>query len=217
MVFSAAPGGIHLDSSLPLASEEEDQAAQIARWMFALDQDFSDFYAMAHTEPALAHVQPRALGRILRSPSLYEDVVKTILTTNTQWGGTKRMNLNLIARCGQPIEGDPQRRAFPTPASVAALDEAALRTEIRLGYRSPYILALSRKISSGELDLEALQASDLTTPDLRKRLLELPGVGPYAAANLLLLLGRTDFIPIDFVGALQCFPRVLRRRTHPPG
>jgi 3-methyladenine DNA glycosylase/8-oxoguanine DNA glycosylase len=28
-------------------------------------------------------------------------------------------------------------------------------------------------------------------------LLTINGVGPYAAANLLLILGRTDFIPID--------------------
>jgi 3-methyladenine DNA glycosylase/8-oxoguanine DNA glycosylase len=32
---------------------------------------------------------------------------------------------------------------------------------------------------------------------LRKELLKINGVGPYAAANLLLIMGRTDFIPID--------------------
>ena len=47
------------------------------------------------------------------------------------------------------------------------------------------------------LDLESLKRSDLPTLELRKQLLTINGVGPYAAANLLLLLGRSDFIPID--------------------
>ena len=32
---------------------------------------------------------------------------------------------------------------------------------------------------------------------LRKRLLAIKGVGGYAAANLLMLLGRYDFVPVD--------------------
>jgi len=48
-----------------------------------------------------------------------------------------------------------------------------------------------------ELDLEALKHSDLPTPELRKRLLGLKGVGDYAAANLLMILGRYDAIPVD--------------------
>jgi 3-methyladenine DNA glycosylase/8-oxoguanine DNA glycosylase len=37
----------------------------------------------------------------------------------------------------------------------------------------------------------------MTTLNLRKELMTIKGVGPYAAANLLMLLGRHDFIPID--------------------
>ena len=37
----------------------------------------------------------------------------------------------------------------------------------------------------------------MPTLELRKELLKIKGVGPYAAANLLMLLGRSDFIPID--------------------
>ena len=35
--------------------------------------------------------------------------------------------------------------------------------------------------------------------ELCKELMSIKGVGPYAAANLLMLLGRHDFIPIDSV------------------
>ncbi len=42
-----------------------------------------------------------------------------------------------------------------------------------------------------------MKRSTLPTLELRKELLKINGVGPYAAANLLMILGRHDFIPID--------------------
>jgi len=52
-------------------------------------------------------------------------------------------------------------------------------------------------VASGQLDLGSLKTSTLGTLELRKELLTINGVGPYAAANLLMILGRHDFIPID--------------------
>ena len=66
-----------------------------------------------------------------------------------------------------------------------------------LGYRAPFILQLARSVDSGELDLESLQKANLPTSELRKKLLAIKGIGDYAAANLLMLLGHYDFIPVD--------------------
>jgi 3-methyladenine DNA glycosylase/8-oxoguanine DNA glycosylase len=59
------------------------------------------------------------------------------------------------------------------------------------------VLELARRVDSGALDLEALKTADLPTDELRKRLRAIKGVGPYAVANLLMLLGHYDTIPID--------------------
>jgi 3-methyladenine DNA glycosylase/8-oxoguanine DNA glycosylase len=72
-----------------------------------------------------------------------------------------------------------------------------LRQTVRVGYRAPAIHELAVRVASGELDLEAFKTSQLPTLELRKELLKLRGIGPYAAANLLMILGRPDFIPID--------------------
>lgn len=56
---------------------------------------------------------------------------------------------------------------------------------------------LARAVASGALDLEVLKTADLPTLELRKRLLAIKGVGDYAAANLLMLLGHYDFLPVD--------------------
>lgn len=66
-----------------------------------------------------------------------------------------------------------------------------------LGYRAPYVLELARAVVSGALALEALASPDIPTADLRKRLLAIKGVGDYAAAHLLMILGRYDFVPVD--------------------
>ena len=190
-------GGIIVTINDALPAAEVQAVREIISWMLDLDRDFSTFYNLASQEPKLAQAAARAQGRILRSPTLFEDVVKTILTTNTLWAATIRMNNNLVQQFGSPLPADTTRHAFPTPGQLAATNEETLRSQTRLGYRAPYILQLARSISSGELDLESLKNADLPTSELRKKLLAIKGIGDYAAANLLMLLGHYDFIPVD--------------------
>jgi 3-methyladenine DNA glycosylase/8-oxoguanine DNA glycosylase len=203
----AVLGGVSVQLADDLSEAEQTQIAETVNWMLDLDQDFSLFYALAAQEPRLANAAAQARGRILRSPTLFEDIVKTILTTNTAWGGTKGMVRALVENFGDPLERPepveappppaPVLCAFPTPERLAALDEATLRAKGRLGYRAPYVLELARRVAEGQVVLEQFKDRSLPTPDLRKRLLALKGVGDYAAANLLMLLGRYDYIPVD--------------------
>ncbi len=143
------PGGARVTAEDSLDPAEETEVAATVTWMLGLDQDLSAFYEAARGEPKLARAAAGAKGRILRSPTLFEDVVKTILTTNTVWGSTKRMVANVVTLFGDPLPADPARRAFPTPAQLAATDEATLRSVARLGYRAPYVLDLARRIRRG--------------------------------------------------------------------
>jgi len=197
MDIQEASDGVRVEIHDQFTEDEENEIAQDVSWMLGLDQDFSEFYALAAEEPKLAQVADKAQGRILRSPTLFEDVVKTILTTNTAWGGTIRMNAALIAQFGDLLPGEDARQAFPTPARLAASEEETLRESTRLGYRSPYILQLAREIDQGSRDLEALKSSALSSEELRQELLSIKGVGNYAAANLLMLLGHYDYLTID--------------------
>jgi 3-methyladenine DNA glycosylase/8-oxoguanine DNA glycosylase len=192
-----ATGGVSVEVDDALSAAERDEVARKATWMLGLEQDLSAFYTLAREEPKLAHVEARAQGRLLRCPTLFEDTVKTILTTNTTWAGTIRMVQALVARFGDPLPLDPTRRAFPTPEQLADTDAELLRSAAGLGYRAPYVVELAYAVASGELDLEALKRAEDPTLELRKRLLAIKGVGGYAAANLLMILGRYDFIPVD--------------------
>ena len=192
-----ANGGVSVEVDGALGPAEREAVGRAVTWMLGLDQDLAAFYALARGEPKLAHVEERAQGRLLRCPTLFEDAVKTILTTNTSWAGTIRMVEALVSQFGDPLPADPSRHAFPTPGQLAAADEETLRSTTRLGYRAPYVLELARAVASGALDLESLKGTEMPTAQLRKRLLAIKGVGGYAAANLLMILGRYDFVSID--------------------
>jgi 3-methyladenine DNA glycosylase/8-oxoguanine DNA glycosylase len=190
-----------------LDASERREVKEKASWIFGLDLDFSRFYAASRGEPKLAHAKKFARGRVLRSPTLFEDVIKTILTTNTLWTATKNMTSKLVNELGAsttgrkstdlPLSAELYKKAFPTPEAIAASSPEVLKEKIRVGYRASAIHQLAVRVASGTFDLEALKTRDLPTPELRRELLKINGVGPYAAANLLLILGRTDFIPID--------------------
>jgi 3-methyladenine DNA glycosylase/8-oxoguanine DNA glycosylase len=191
-----------------LDSAERKEVKENVTWMFGLGMNFTPFYAASGSHPKLARAREQALGRVLRSPTLFEDVIKTILTTNTLWAATKNMTRKLVDEFGEPValsgmaprrhaDEELTKKAFPTPAAIAASSPEFLRERVRVGYRAPAIHQLALRVAAGAFDLEALKTSDLPTLELRKELLKINGVGPYAAANLLLILGRSDFIPID--------------------
>ena len=203
--FRDATDGVTIETE-KLDKLEKKEVVHIVTWMFGLDLDFSHFYTTAHGEPKLARAKKLSLGRLLRAPTLFEDVLKTILTTNTLWAATKNMTKKLVDEFGSPLntagldmqyETRNTFHAFPTPESIAASNPDYIKEKIRVGYRAPAIHQLAVRVASGQFDLESLKISNLPTLELRKELMRINGVGPYAAANLLMLLGRHDFIPID--------------------
>ena len=168
-----------------------------------LDEDLSDFYARATGDPDLVWAAAGA-GRLIRSPTVFEEVVKTICTTNCAWSGTVRMVGALVEHLGErapgaPAEG-PLGRAFPTPAAMADADESFYREVARAGYRGAYLRSLATDVADGRLDLEELaraDADELPDEEVADRLLALPGVGPYAAAHVMMLLGRYSRLVLD--------------------
>jgi N-glycosylase/DNA lyase len=173
------------------------------RHVLSLDLDLTPFYAVAAEDPDLAWVLAGA-GRMVRSPTVFEDVVKTICTTNTSWGGTTRMVNALVEHLGEKAPGSPPTgpygRAFPTPEAMAAAPDRFYKKVAGAGYRGPYLKALAKDVASGRVELESLaQRSRDVLPDdeVAAQLQALPGVGPYAAAHIMLMLGRYDRLILD--------------------
>src|SRR5262249_61987334 len=78
-----------------------DAVARGAAHVLRLDQDLSGFYAVAAEDRDLAWAALGA-GRMLRSPTVWEDLVKTLCTTNCSWGLTTKMVRALVRELGEP-------------------------------------------------------------------------------------------------------------------
>ena len=169
------------------------------RHILRLDQDLRPFYELAARDPMLSWVTT-GYGRMMRCQTVFEEVVKTILTTNCSWAATVKMVSRLVSELGEPDreidEEPPYGRAFPTPAAMAERDESFYREVIRAGYRAPHLVKLATDVVKGDLDLESL-AADLPDDELEASLLGLPGVGPYAAAHIMHMLGRGSRLILD--------------------
>lgn len=190
-----------------------------AAWLLRLDADLSSFYALVAQDPDLGWVA-RGAGRMARSASSFEDLIKTICTTNCAWSATVRMTTALVEHLGEPAVGGGN--AFPTPAAMADAPEEFYRDVVRAGYRAKSLRGAARLVADGLLNLEALEADrDLTDEEVERRLLAVPGVGPYAAAHMMMMLGRHSRLILDswtrptyakLVGRKQVSDATIQRR-----
>jgi 3-methyladenine DNA glycosylase/8-oxoguanine DNA glycosylase len=163
--------------------------------MFRLDEDLSAFYTAVSEDAELAW-SAQGAGRMLRAPTVFEDVVKTICTTNTAWSGTRKMTHALVDNLG--LEAPGGGHTFPTAHAMAQADDAFYRDVVRAGYRGPYLKKLAIDVAEGTIDLEELNDPQIADDEAAARLLALPGVGPYAAAHVMLTsLGRYSRLVLD--------------------
>ncbi|HEU4391596.1 MAG TPA: Fe-S cluster assembly protein HesB, partial [Blastocatellia bacterium] len=186
-----------LQVSIPgrVGKRATQQITRDIRHMFRLDDDLSEFYRIIAGDPHYAWIGKEGAGRLLRSPTVFEDLVKMICTTNCSWALTHKMITGLVDSIGR--ESQDGRKAFPTPEAMAAEPERFYRDRVRAGYRAPYLRELAKRVASGSLEVEQwLHSADDTTL-LKKEMKKVKGVGDYAAENLLKLVGRYDGLGID--------------------
>ncbi len=218
-VAQPGPGRVLLRVTAPgrTGADEAGRIREAVSTCLALDEDLEPFRALAREVEGGDGARPvqaaldRGLGRLLRSPTVFEDAVKTLCTTNCSWSLTRLLVERLVARLGE--EG-PAGRAFPEPDAMASRSERFYRETIRAGYRAPFFRDLARGVASGRLDLESLRDPSLPPAELRRRILALDGFGPYATEHLMRLLGRHEGLALDS----WCRKKIatLRGRRRPP-
>lgn len=172
-----------------ITSRQRNEITQIIKRIFNLDWDLSAFYKDMSKLDAYQWVDEHKAARLLATPTVWEDLAKTLLTTNVSWSNTIQMAEKLTYL-------DPEH-VFPTPQTIAALDVDKLKEETGMGYRAPYLHELATAITSGEVEVESWR--ELDADDLYKAVIDLTGFGDYAAGTILRLLGHFDKLAIDSV------------------
>ncbi len=147
------------------------------------------------------HVRRRdpVLGRVMESHGvvdfraegdIFESIVESILSQ--QLAGAAANSIIRKVRAIYPegkLEAEPLLR---TPAR-------RLRSAGVSPQKLSYLRDLSRKVSKGKIDLEALRT--LEDDEIIRILDEVKGVGPWTVQMLLIFtLGRVDVLPVDDLG-----------------
>ena len=178
---------VRLPAASPLTGPQRQKVRQQVRRMLRLDEDFTGFHRLCADDPDLRFVSRCRCGGLLRAPSAFEDLIKTICTTNCDWRNTKAMCDALCTLA----DGD-----FPTAKELAAHSPRQLARVAPVGYRASTIVELARRSAEGQLDLEAW-AEQGDFDRVRGALGQVSGVGPYTVSHMCVLLGAYDTIPVD--------------------
>jgi 3-methyladenine DNA glycosylase/8-oxoguanine DNA glycosylase len=170
-----------------LDAGDKDKIKKTVRHIFRLDEDLNRFYAICNKDPELEFVCKNQCGRLLRSPSIYEDMVKTICTTNCSWSNTVSMVSNLCKL---------EAGCFPAPETIVKTGAIKLKEFCRVGYRAEPIYELSKAVFEKEFDPDSL-LKEKNIEETRKRLMAFNGIGKYSASHILMLAGHYSDVPID--------------------
>lgn len=194
-VRHATENELDIKISGKISEKAKQKVAQAVHHILRFDENLGEFYNIIKKDKEFKEIAKNGMGRLLRSPTVYEDLVKTICTTNCSWALTTIMTKNLVEKLGEKTSGG--KHSFPTAEKMAEMSPDFYRAEIRAGYRSPFFQELAEKVASGQLNPEEWLLTDISTKELKKQMKQVKGVGDYAAENLLKLVGRYDGLALD--------------------
>jgi 3-methyladenine DNA glycosylase/8-oxoguanine DNA glycosylase len=197
-----AGGPLRVTTSRALGRTQKHEVVRQLTRMLRLDESAADIAAFHRVDPRW---KEPGNGRLCRSPTFFEDVVKTITSCNIQWPGTMEMNRRLCQVVGEKLVLPPIRRggaalelySFPTAKKLARTRPSTLRARCRVGYRDVRLVEIAKRFATGKIDPAWFENPRTPDDDVHAALLDLPGVGPYAAANIMQLLGRYGRLPLD--------------------
>lgn len=159
---------------------------------------FYDLYSRAQSDP-LSHTISELRGlRLMQGPNPYESLICSMASQNNSVVLWNRSVKTMRELYGQPVAlpDGSAHHLFPSPGTIATLNEDELDAKTGMGYRAKYLIAASKMVADGDIDFRELDR--LPYEAAKERLMEVPGIGPKVADCFLLYgLGKTHAAPVD--------------------
>ena len=182
--------------------DSQDTVAAVLTRMLGLRIELDEFYRLASGDKRLGPLVEQFRGlKPPRFPDVFEGLVNAIACQQLSLTvGIELLN-RVARRCGPAIQSDDStEHGFPKARDLLRLKPEVFRD---LGFscrKAQYLLEVSRREATGQLDSEQIEHLDNTA--ITEMLLKLHGIGRWTAEYVLLRgLGRTNVFPGDDVGA----------------
>ncbi len=163
-----------------LADETRDLRRVLGTLMGA-DQDLNEFYQMAKKDSILRHVVDDLYGmHDTQSAYLFNSVVLSICLQMARMDRSEKMMATINRIYGDRVQFDKKAIIVePAAERIATLNPKQFAKKCNLGYRAKYIVEAAKIIARGFPD--TLQILGMSPEAAKQKLMELPGVGDYAA------------------------------------
>jgi len=181
---------VEVDLDLAHRRDEEELLARVRHWL-DLDADPASVGDRLRRDRRLAPLVDARPGlRVLGHVDGFEAAVTTVLGQQVSLSAARTFAGRLVAAFGVPVR--ESLRAFPGPDVLAAAGPDSVREVVGLtGARARTVHALATACADG---LTVAPGGD--DGELRRRLLALPGIGPWTVDYLALrVLGDRDALP----------------------
>jgi AraC family transcriptional regulator, regulatory protein of adaptative response / DNA-3-methyladenine glycosylase II len=202
-VVELEPHDDHVRTSLPPAATNE--AERRCRALLDLDADPRAVSAVLAPDPVLGALLTRHPGvRVPGAVDRFESAARTVLGQQVSLAAARTLAARIATTWGTPLHAPDGglTHAFPTAAALAEADLAAV---VMPAARRAALGELARRVAGGRLDL----GPGCEPEEARRRLLEVPGIGPWTASYIALrALGDRDAFPAPDLGLRRAARRL---------
>ncbi|MCL4377253.1 MAG: hypothetical protein M1409_02540, partial [Actinobacteria bacterium] len=180
------------------------------KWMLSTEDNLTEFYKIVSKNPKYNKIINRFYGlRPPKTPTIYESLIIAISEQEISLKAAASIRERLIKIYGSKIEKDAKfYYIFPTPQSLAAAKVQDIRKIGFTIHKAEYMIDISKKILSGDLNLEELRT--MSSEEIIKFLGKIRGLGPWTIKYVLARgMGRHDLVPFEDIGLRSSLARFL--------
>lgn len=202
------------DNGSVVTARERREAAGISRAILGLDVDASAAQQHAEADPALRDIALALRGlRPPHYPDLFETFASVIPFQQLSLEAGMAVTAKLIGRFGKVLTfADRRRLAFPDAGIIADTRVSSLQRCGLSRHKAHALRMVARAIAGGSLTARAI--NQLPSVEALAQLMQLPGIGPWSAALILLRgFGRTDVFPPADSGAESSLVALMHLRS----
>jgi DNA-3-methyladenine glycosylase II len=192
-----------LEASIPSSLEEgeREEVGDRLSWIFNLDMDLTEPYALMDEDSVLKVLKGRLYGlKPSKYSSVFEGVIKSIAQQQISLPISMRIISRIIERFGDrvTVEGE-EFYEFPSPTSLAKASLEELRGCGLSQQKARYIKGFSQEVAGGSFDPEGLK--DLSGEEVVERLIGFKGIGRWTAELVVVTSTDGEALPADDLGA----------------
>lgn len=187
-----------IDDAIEIAGDFKDEKDILNYFDLNTDYDAIKKTLSANDEVIRKAIDFGGGMRILKQDP-FETYISFIISANNQIKNIKNTIKKLSQMYGKKLNNpfdEEEYYAFPSPAALSNAKPEDIKEYARAGFRSERIVIASKMVQEGIINFEELK--ERSVDDIRKTLLEVPGIGEKVFQCILLFgLGRTDSFPVD--------------------